>query len=300
MNPVNQLIVSVMPVFPKSFIWLFSKRYIAGKEQVDGLTKAEELNNIGCHVTMDILGEDITKKEEAVVSKEEICRLLYAIHESGLDASVSIKLTQLGLKIDTEFCHENVQGILQVAKETKNFIRIDMEDVTTTDDTLDIYRKIRKKYKNAGTVIQAYLKRSEEDVANLINEKISNLRICKGIYKESPTVAFKDRQAIRENFIKLIQMQLESQSYVGIATHDTWVAEESKKLIQTMSIDVSNYEFQMLLGVTEKLRSRLIDEEHPMRVYVPFGEQWHGYCMRRMKENPQLAGHVVKNIFIRG
>lgn len=300
MKWINKFIVWIMPIFPKSFIWLFSKRYIAGKQLADGLEKTKELNANHIAVTMDVLGEDITQTQEAEAAKEEALEMLDTIHKSQVNATISVKLTQLGLKIDPDLCYKNIYSIVHKANALKNFVRIDMEDETCTSETLYIYRELRKEFDRVGTVIQAYLKRSQKDVQSLIDDGIANLRVCKGIYDESPQVAYKDKQEIRENFNTLNRMMLESKNFIGIATHDLPVVDTAKQLLQEFKVNKSDYEFQMLLGVTENLRSQLVEEGHPMRVYVPFGEQWYGYCIRRMKENPQVAGHVVKNLFIRG
>jgi proline dehydrogenase len=300
MNLFNRLIVGVMPIFPKSFIWIFSRRYIAGKLLSDGVEKAKQLNTLGCCATMDVLGEDISSLIEATRAKEECLRVLSTIKENRLDSNLSLKLTQLGLKLNKEQCFQNVREIVEKARQLNNFVRIDMEDSTCTTDTLDIYKKLRKEYDNVGTVVQAYLKRSQEDVKDLIDNGIAHVRICKGIYDESSDIAYKDKERIRENFLNLIQTMLDSGSHVGIATHDKVVVEKSHQLICSKNIPKSKYEFQMLLGVTENLRSELVAQGQRMRVYVPYGEQWYGYCMRRMKENPQLVGHIVKNLFIHG
>ncbi len=296
----NRLIVGMMPIFPKSFIWLFSKRYVAGKSISDGLEKTRELNSIGCAATIDVLGEDITTMEEATLSREESIHVLEAIHTNNLDGSLSVKLTSLGLRIDKEQCYRNVREIVQKAKEVGNFVRIDMEDATCTDDTLEIYKRLRKDFNNVGAVIQAYLKRSREDVRSLIEEGTTNLRICKGIYDESKEIAFKDKEEIRDSYIDLVQMMLESNSFVGIATHDKMLVDKSLKMIQSLQVPKTKYEFQMLLGVTENLRHELVSQGHRLRVYVPYGEQWYGYSLRRLKENPRLAGYIIKNLFIKG
>ncbi len=300
MEFLNRLIVGIMPIFPKSFIWLFSKRYVAGKSISDALEKTKDLNSIGCAATIDVLGEDITTMEEATASREESIRVLEAIHKSNLDGSLSVKLTSLGLRIDKEQCYRNVREIVQRASDLGNFVRIDMEDATCTDDTLEIYKRLRREFDNVGAVIQAYLKRSREDVKNLIEERTTNLRICKGIYDESKEIAFKDKDEIRSSYIDLIRMMLESGSFVGIATHDKLLVDKSLKMIQSLHIPKSKYEFQMLLGVTENLRHELVSRGHRLRVYVPYGEQWYGYSLRRLKENPRLAGYIIKNLFIRG
>jgi len=296
----NKIIVGIMPIFPKSFIWLFSRRYIAGKTLADAVRKTLELNSMGCCVTIDVLGEEIMSLEEATQSKEESIRVLETIHENELDANLSLKLTSLGLRIDKEQCLKNVREIVQKAKALKNFVRIDMEDSTCTDDTLDIYRRLRKDFSNVGTVIQAYMRRSRKDVQQLIDENIAHLRICKGIYDEPKEIAFKDKEEVRDSFMGLVKMMLETGSFSGIATHDKVLVERSDEVIASSKADSSKYEFQMLLGVTEKLRGDIVGRGNRMRVYVPYGEQWYGYCMRRLKENPQVAGHIIKNLFVRG
>lgn len=300
MNWFNKLIVGLMPIFPKSFIWLFSRRYIAGKLLDDAVDKTKELNGLGCCATIDVLGEEVTDLDEATQSKDECIQVLEAIDANGLDANLSLKLTSLGLRIDKEHCYRNVKEIVEKAKQLKNFVRIDMEDSTCTDDTLEIYRRLRKDYKNVGTVIQSYLKRSKEDVQGLIDDGIAHLRLCKGIYDEPKEIAFKDKEEVRDSFMELIRMMLDSKSYVGIATHDKAVVDRSYEMIGSKKAKESDYEFQMLLGVTERMRGEIVNKGNRMRVYVPYGEQWYGYCTRRMKENPQLVGHIIKNLFIRG
>ncbi|NQT26238.1 proline dehydrogenase family protein [candidate division KSB1 bacterium] len=300
MSWFNRIIVSILPWFPKQFVWIFSKRYIAGKTIEDAIQQSKVLNKLGCRVTLDVLGEDITTLQEAEEEKKECLRVLQAIHDSGIDGSLSVKLTSIGLIIDKETCYQHVRDIVQRAKELDNFVRIDMEDVTTTDDTLDIYRRLRKDFDNMGTVVQAYLKRTPEDVQALIDIGLSNLRLCKGIYDESPEVAFKDKDKIRDQFVEIVYMNLKSSSYSGIATHDKGVISRSLVMLEQQNIPKDQYEFQMLLGVTEKLRQQLVGDGHGMRVYVPYGVHWFGYCMRRMKENPMLVGHIIKNLFVRG
>ncbi len=295
----NRFIVWILPLFPKKFIWLFSRRYIAGRSILDGIEKTKELNQSGCCATIDVLGEDITSLSEATSAKKECMHVLDTIKMDMLDSNISLKLTQLGLKIDKETCFQNVNAIVQKAKQLNNFVRIDMEDSACTTDTLDIYRELCKKYHNVGTVIQAYLMRSQEDVQQLIDEGIAHLRICKGIYEESPEIAYKNREKIRENYIRLVEMVLDSDGYVGIATHDRVLINRIIEMIHSEGYPSSQFEFQMLLGVTEQLRKELVSKGYHLRVYVPYGDQWYGYCTRRLKENPQVAGHVIKNIFIR-
>lgn len=299
MKWINSLIVKILPLFPKSFIWLFSKRYIAGTTLQDAMDTTKKLNDEECYSTIDVLGEEVMTKEAASQSKDLSIQVLQSLKKNKLNGSLSVKLTSLGLRFDKDLCYENVKAIVKEAKKQNNIVRIDMEDATCTDNTLDIYRKLRKDYDNVGAVIQAYMKRSLEDVRTLIKEGIANFRVCKGIYNESPKVAYKEFDKIRENFLELIKLMLESKSYVGIATHDIYLIEKSKEFISEMGSKKSDYEFQMLLGVTEKTRVQLVDEGKLMRVYVPFGRDWYGYSTRRLKENPKMAGHIIKNLFMR-
>lgn len=299
MNPFNKLVVRILPLFPKSFIWIFSSRYIAGKTLSDGVRKTRELNGMGCSATMDVLGEDIFTLEEASVNKQECFRVLDTIHTNRLDARLSLKLTALGLKVDKEKCYQNVKEIVEKASQVNNFVRIDMEDSTCTEETLEIYRRLRKGYRNVGAVIQACLRRSRDDVERLIKEQIADLRICKGIYQEPKEIAYKEKEEIRESFNRLVRMMLESGSFVGIATHDKVLVDQSLEAITAIRASKSTYEFQMLLGVAEKMRGEIVALGNRMRVYVPYGEQWHGYCTRRLKENPTIVGHIFKNLFVR-
>jgi len=295
----NRLVVQILPLFPKSFIWIFSKRYIAGINLSDAVAKTYDLNRDHILTTIDVLGEDIEELGEAEKACVKCIETVRAIHSDNLLAGLSIKLTQLGLCIDIEQCYKNVEAIVKQADKLNVFVRIDMEDSTTTDRTLDIYRKIRKKYKNVGIVVQAYLKRTRSDIQRLIDEGIANIRICKGIYDESSEIAYKDADRIRKNYMELIKMTLKQGEFTAIATHDKDLVKSSQVLINEYKIDSKLYEFQMLIGVTEHLRTSIVSDGYTMRVYVPYGEQWHGYCMRRMKENPQVAGYVIKNLFIR-
>jgi len=299
MHWFNKMIVGMMPAFPKSFIWMFSRRYIAGKRLEDAVRKTKQLNATGSLATIDVLGEDITDLSEAAAAREEGLLVLEAIRSEALEANLSVKLTQLGLRLDKEACFQNVRTLAKKAAENNCFLRIDMEDSTCTDETLDLYRRIRREFPRSGTVIQAYLKRSEADVRRLIDDQIAHLRICKGIYDERPEIAYKEREEIRDEYKKLVGMMFDSGSYAGIATHDRKLVDWAVQTVRERNIPRENYEFQMLLGVTEKVRKALVRDGHRLRVYVPFGERWYGYCMRRMKENPRVAGLIIKNLFIR-
>jgi len=213
-------------------------------------------------------------------------------------ANLSLKLTELGLKIDKSFCEDNLRQILDIARETNNFVRIDMEDHTCTDATIEIYRSTRKDFENVGVAIQAYLRRSESDVSELVKQK-ANIRLCKGIYVEPESIAFKKKDEIRENFLKLLRMMLEGGCYVGIATHDDFLIAGARRLTSELRIDRDRFEFQTLLGVKPSMRQMLVREGFRVRVYVPFGREWYPYSVRRLKENPEIASHVLKSILTR-
>lgn len=299
MNPLNKLIVTVLPAIPKLIIRKFANRYIAGEMLSDAVRVVKELNAKGIMATLDVLGESITTKNEAIASCNIILELFPTIQKEKLDSNVSIKLTQLGLQLDRQFCLENVRMIVSKAKELNNFIRIDMEDSTCTDDTLWVYREIRKQFSNVGIALQAYLHRTEKDADDLIKEGLGHFRICKGIYIESPAIAFKEYDEINQNFIQVTKKMLEKKAYLGIATHDDVIVDAAYRMIQSMKLQKSEYEFQMLLGVREELRAKIVRDGHRMRVYVPFGEHWYKYSIRRFKENPQIAGYVLKALFHR-
>jgi proline dehydrogenase len=296
---LNKLIVYALPLIPKPIVGQVSKRYIAGNALSDGVRIVKDLNAKTMLATMDLLGEDVKDAEETRQVKKSIVPILRAIDEYSLNSNVSIKPTQLGLKIDKDLCFQNVRGIIQEASALKNFVRIDMEDATTTDDTIELYRKLRKEgFANTGVVIQSYMRRSEADVRALVSEG-ANFRLCKGIYNESPSIAYKGRQEIRDNYMKLLQIILEGGSYVGIATHDDYLLDSALTLIQKLGLQKSQYEFQMLLGVRESRRDQLVRDGHRLRVYVPYGEQWYAYATRRLKENPLMAWYITKAIFVR-
>lgn len=281
---------------PDSVVWFFSKRYIAGEKLEDAVNLVKELNKKGIHATIDVLGEAIKNKEEALRDKEKCFEVLEAIKNNNLLANLSIKPTQMGLGIDPDFAFTQICQLVEKAKGMDNFVRIDMEDSPYTDLTIDLYKKLKEKYNIVGIVIQAYLKRSFNDVVQL-NKINSNYRLCKGIYIEPAEIAYKDRQQVRDNYVKLLEEILNSGNYVGIATHDEYLINEAYRLIKEKNISKDKFEFQMLLGVREDLRDKINSDGYKVRIYVPFGKQWYKYSIRRLQENPQIAGHIVKNIF---
>ena len=297
MNVLNRLIVSALPAVPKPIVRRFASRYIAGEDLSDALRVVRDLNRLGAMATLDVLGEDITERSEAVDSRTMILSVFDAIAKEKLDSNVSIKLSQVGLKLDRQFCLENMQEISAKATALKSFIRIDMEDSTCTDDTLWVYRELRKSAPNLGIVLQAYMRRTQADADALIAEGIGNFRLCKGIYIEPAAIAYKDRAEINANFNRVLASTLKRKAYVGIATHDSELVEAAYALIAELGLAKSEYEFQMLLGVRPELRSKILKDGHRLRIYVPFGARWYQYSVRRFKENPQIAGYVLKALF---
>jgi proline dehydrogenase len=295
MNIFNTAIVKMIPIIPRGIVRKFANPYIAGDKLSEAVEKARKLNAIGIMGTMDVLGEHNTLKEQAVKSTDECLEVLDAINKYKLDSNLSIKLTQLGLQMDFDFCKENLFRILDAARKYNTFVRIDMEDSACTDDTLRLYELSREYYSNCGIVVQAYLKRTYADVEKLVKQK-SNFRLCKGIYVEPEEIAYKKKEEINQNFLKILRLMLESKSYVGIATHDDALVEGSYKILEEFKLKKEEYEFQMLLGVRERLRDSIHKKGHRMRIYIPYGEQWYNYCIRRFKENPKMATYVLKSI----
>ncbi len=298
MHLLNKLVVAAIPAVPKPMVRYFAGRYIAGETLQDAIRCVRSLKSEGVCATLDVLGEDITKEEEAIASREQSNQVLHTIAREKLDSNLSIKLTSLGLKLDKSFCGENVREILKVAAGYGIFVRFDMEDSTATTGTIDIFRALHREFPNTGIVVQAYLRRTEDDVRELLKEK-PNFRLCKGIYKERKEIAFQGREEVQQNFIRVLGLMFGGGAYVGIATHDTVLTDAATRLVRESGRTPGQYEFQMLLGVRPELRRKLVREGQKVRLYVPFGEHWYGYSTRRFKENPEIAGYVFKAIFAR-
>ncbi|HMN47755.1 MAG TPA: proline dehydrogenase family protein [Ignavibacteriaceae bacterium] len=299
MSLINNLIVQFVQLLPKSVVGFFSKKYIAGETLQSGIDLVKKLNAKGIYATMDVLGESVKNKSEAIEAKNQAMEVLEAIEKNKLMANLSIKPTQMGLAIDENFAFEQVLELVKKAAEYKNFVRIDMEDSPFTDKTINLYRKIYEQYKNVGIVIQAYMKRSLDDVL-ILNKIGTNYRLCKGIYVEPASIAYKDRQAIRDNYLKILDAIFKDGNYVGIATHDKPLIDAAYKRIKEQNIPKDKFEFQMLLGVREDLRDKINNDGYKIRIYVPFGKDWYAYSVRRLKENPSVAGHIVKSFLTFG
>ena len=283
-------------MMPKSSVRFFSGKYIAGDSLQSAVDLVKELNTKGILATLDLLGESVNNEVEANAAFNKTIKIFDALVENKLDANLSIKPTQLGLSFNKELAYNNILQLVKRAHEIDNFVRIDMEDSPYTDDTIEIYKKIFEEYDNVGVVLQSYLKRTYNDTI-LLNKLRTDYRLCKGIYIESPSIAYKDEQTIRDNYVKVLDSMLKNGNYVGIATHDDYLIEEAYRLINEYNVPGEKFEFQMLLGVRINLQDKILKDGHKLRIYVPFGEDWYPYSIRRLKENPQIAGHIVRNIF---
>ena len=296
MGILSWLIVKGLPLVPRAIVGRVASRYVAGEKLEDALAVVERLSAEGAMATLDLLGEEVAERSKATAAADEYVRMLDAIAARGLPANVSIKLTSLGLKIDADFCRENAERIVAAAAGHGNFVRIDMEDHTTTDRTLAIYREIFTRHQNVGVVFQAYMRRTLADIAALPAAG-ANVRLCKGIYIEPRAVAWKGYETVRMNFLRALEKLLAAGVYVGIATHDEHLACGAVALVDRLQVPRERYEFQMLHGVDPELRQILIAGGHRLRVYVPYGRDWYPYSTRRLRENPEVATHILKGMF---
>jgi proline dehydrogenase len=294
---LDRLIATTIGWIPRPLVWKVARRYVAGITLDDAITAIRHLNAQGCRATVDLLGEFVEDLEEADRRADTCIEILETIRETGVDCNLSVKLTSFGLLIDLDRAYRNLRRVVERARELGNFVRLDMEDSPCTDATLSLFRRLRDDgLENAGLVLQAYLKRTLDDVAALSPLRPS-YRLCKGIYVEPPEIAYKDPDRIRQNFMDTLEAMLSSGSYVGIATHDPKLVEASRELIRSEGLATDRYEFQMLLGVAEPLRRDLVEDGHRLRVYVPYGRDWYGYCVRRLKENPAIGRAVFLSLF---
>ncbi len=295
----------MLPYLPKKLIWVFSKRYIAGETVNDAIRVARDLNHKGVKVTLDILGEFIKTLEEAEKNKQEYLSLIDIIQKEKIDGNYSVKPTMFGLLIDKEVCYQHLREIVAKAASYNSFIRIDMEDSSCTDLEIELYRRLKSEYpKNVGLVVQAYLKRTLDDLKKLLDlnskEIPMNYRLCKGIYVEPAEIAFKKYEEVNQHYLEDLEFMFQNGIYACIATHDKPLVEGAYKLIEKYKVPSNMLEFQMLYGVTPELRDSIVGKGYTMRVYVPFGKQWFGYSTRRLKENPKMTSHIIKALFVRG
>lgn len=271
-------------------------RFVSGEELEDGLNTVKKVNSEGAIATLDHLGEEVSEPSEAIAATEVYLNALDQIKDNGVDTNVSIKPTQVGLKIDMKLCEQNFAKIIERAKKHDNFVRMDMEGSDCTEDTLEVFKTLRKKYDNVGIVVQSYLYRTERDVDEVLKLG-GRIRLCKGAYKEPKEIAFPKRQQVDENFVKLMEKMLKSGVYHGIATHDEKLIEKTKQFAQKNNIPKDRFEFQLLYGIRSELGRKLINEGYNVRIYIPFGREWYPYFMRRLAERPANLFFFLKNFF---
>lgn len=301
----NKLIAILLPFMPKKLVWVFSKAYIAGEKIEDAIRVSKDLNKKGIMVTIDILGEFIENLEEAEKNKQEYLGVIDMVEQNKIDGNYSLKPTSFGLLLDKEVCYNHIREIVQKAAGFNNFVRVDMEDSPCTDMEIEMFRKLHAEFpENVGLVFQSYMKRTMDDLKGLMDihteKNPLNYRLCKGIYVESPEIAFKKHDEINQHFLEQLEFMLQNKIYPGIATHDKFLIKGSYELLEKYGTAKENYEFQMLYGVTPELRKSVLAKGHRMRVYVPYGKDWFGYSTRRLKENPKMANYIIKALFKKG
>jgi proline dehydrogenase len=290
---LDRALVRLLPAVPKPVVRRISERYIAGEELDDAVRVVRRLNDEGKMATIDVLGEEIANPDEAHAIAEAYREALDAFDRERLDSNISIKPTALGLKLGYDVCRENLTEVVEHAAGYGNFVRIDMEDSSTTDDTLRLYRELRAAgHEDVGVVLQARLKRTVED-ARALAELKPNVRLCKGIYLERLEIAYRDYDAVRANFVQALEELWDAGCYVGVATHDEYLLEQAQQGARTRGLGREEVEFQMLLGVRPALGDALVREGHRLRIYTPFGRDWYEYSLRRLQENPRIAGYVA-------
>jgi proline dehydrogenase len=302
---INNFLVGLLQYLPKDFVWIFSKRYIAGKELSDAVRVTKKLNGERVKASMDLLGEFQTRAEMIEYYKREYIKLIEESVATGLDNSFSVKPTMFGMLLDEEVCYTNIREIVAKAASFNRFIRIDMEDIQCTDMEIALYKRLLGEFPHhVGLVLQAYLKRTPDDLKDLVafdkGRGIINIRLCKGIYDEPALVAYKDKAEINSQYLINLEYMFRNNIFPAIATHDKKLISEIMKLIEKYNPDRERFEFQMLYGVTPNLRKSIVDKGFGMRVYVPYGKDWFNYSTRRLKENPHMALHIIKAIFKHG
>jgi proline dehydrogenase len=299
---INRWMAQAIPFIPHALLQRVSRRYVAGETLGDAVACVRQLADAGCAATVDVLGDSAGSLTQATRTADEYIALLGALHHAGQRAHVSLKPSAFGLLLDPAHCEAQVERVLQAAGRHGCFVRLDMEDLRCTQAEIDLLARLRHRHAHVGLVLQAYLRRSHDDIANLARPG-ENLRICKGIYAEDPAQlvpgAARDRRAINPHFVQHVRRCFEAGCFVGIATHDEALVDELIALARTMAVDRTRFEFQMLLGVCVPLRDRLLREGFAVRVYVPYGRDWIGYGTRRIKENPAMAGQLLKGLLAR-
>ncbi len=292
---IDRAIADSVPAIPRAVVRRIAGRYMAGEQLDEAVATIRELNREGCVATVDVLGESTESEGDAAEKLDQYKRVLDALDKHDLASGISVKLTGLGLNLDEKLCWRNFEEIVVYAGGKGRFVRVDMEDSPYTAVTLELVQEMHERHENTGAVIQAYMRRSLEDVLHLARAGVS-VRLCKGIYDEPREIAYKDFDVVRQNYVLLLEELFKGGAYVGIATHDEYLVWHGLRLIHQMGLSRDRYEFQMLLGVDEELRRILVDAGHKVRVYVPFGKDWYEYSTRRLKENPKIASYVARDV----
>jgi len=294
---LNQIILRIISILPKKIVFIFAGKYVAGENINTLINATRHINDKGFDVTIDILGEHVKDKNVATEITKQYSNIYEQIQKNNLKSNISLKPSHIGLDISYDFCLKNLLELSGIAKKYKNFLRIDMEDSKNTSKTIKLLNEAHKHYDNIGTVFQAYLIRTIDDIKKL-NYKNINYRLCKGIYNESSNIAIKDRNKINDNYIKILEEGFKRNHYIGIATHDIKLLERVYKLIKKYNVSKNQFEFQILYGVPmHGWLERHLSNEYKVRVYIPFGPDWYEYSIRRLKENPNILWYVLKNIF---
>lgn len=297
MELLNRWIVSTLPLVPRSVVRKIADRYIAGETLREAVAVVQRANAKGLLATLDLLGEDVTTAQQAECNLAADLEILRVIADLKLQSNISVKPTALGLKAGSEVCVQNMRKLLGEAKRMGIFVRFEMEDSSTTEDTIRVFETLRAEFDNVGLVIQAYLRRTLADLRRLSTIHGLNIRLVKGVYVEPFRIAYGSREIVNKNYVQLLEEALCSKIYVAIATHDEELVWEALRLIDKHGISKDSYEFQMLLGVGDALQQVLLDGGHRVRLYVPYGREWYAYSMRRLRENPRIAGYVMKDLF---
>ncbi len=296
-NTLNSLIINVASMLPKPIVKQFAGKYVAGETDRNALKIIKQLNDSGYSATLDILGEHTKSIDESNLITNQYIELFDKINDLNLDCNISVKPSHIGLDLNETFIFDNLTKLHSQASAVNNFLRIDMESSSATDVTIKLFNTLYSTSKNVGTVFQAYLHRTFDDIKSLPREGV-NFRLCKGIYNEPHDIAIQDRKDINKNYLKILKYAFENNHYVGIATHDLELIEDIYTLINDYNIPSSQFEFQILYGVPMKgWLEKHKENNFKVRVYVPFGEDWYDYSIRRLKENPNIAGYVLKNLF---
>lgn len=291
----NNLIAGLLPLVPKKIVEVFARQYIAGETLAQAVEKIREFNDRQIHATLDLLGEAPKHRGDSLKAVETYKKAIHAIHENKLLSGISLKPSQMGLKIDKAFCFDNIQTLVQAAGKKDIFVRIDMEDISLKKDTQAFFLRLNETYDNVGIVMQAYIKSGIDDVNRMISHK-ADIRLCKGAYYwEDSRVVYKDMAIINSSYAYLLEKLLAAGCFTGIATHDEKLVFEALKLIDRLNLSTDQYEFQMLYGVSAELGRTIRDQGHRVRVYVPFGKDWFAYSVRRLKENPKMVSYIFEN-----